>query len=267
MAEWIVAGEPQMDLWEMDVRRFGPHYRSPSYTLKRVREIYETYYDIRYPGHEREAGRPLRVSSAYAWHRDHGAVFGEKAGWERVNWYASNAAAGDEALRPRGWAGQHWSPAIGAEHLGTRDRAGLFDESSFAKLEIAGPGAADFLERLCDNRVARDVGRITYTQMLNTRGGVECDFTVTRVAEDAILDRHRDRVRAARPALAAPPRAARRLGPGADVTSHWACFALWGPRARDILGSARPPRWTTRRSPTCRCGRSPSATCPYARCG
>ena len=78
----------------------------------------------------------------------------------------------------------HWSPAIGAEHRATRERAGLFDESSFAKLEISGPGAADFLEGLCDNRVARDVGAITYTQMLNARGGIECDFTVTRVEEE-----------------------------------------------------------------------------------
>ena len=76
----------------------------------------------------------------------------------------------------------HWSPAIGAEALGTRERAGLFDESSFSKLEISGPGAAEMLERLCDNRVARDVGQITYTQMLNRHGGIECDFTVARVA-------------------------------------------------------------------------------------
>src|ERR1700720_2920551 len=157
----------------MDIRRFGAQYRSPSYTLKRAREVYETYYDIRYPGHEREAGRPLLVSSAYGWHAEHGAAFGEKSGWERVNWYESNAGDGDEALRPRGWAGMHWWPAIGAEHRATREHAGLFDESSFAKLEIAGPGAAEFLERLCDNRVAREVGAITYTQMLNRRGGIE----------------------------------------------------------------------------------------------
>src|SRR4029079_9428155 len=96
----------------------------------------------------------------------------------------SNAAAGDESLRPRGWAGRHWAPAIGAEHRATRETAALFDESSFAKLEIAGPGAAAFVESLCDNRVAREPGRITYTQMLNNRGGVECDFTVARLGED-----------------------------------------------------------------------------------
>jgi 4-methylaminobutanoate oxidase (formaldehyde-forming) len=235
LAEWIAGGEPEHDLWEMDIRRFGAHYRSPAYTLKRTREVYETYYDIKYPGHERSAGRPLRISSAYAWHREHGAAFGEKSGWERVNWYESNAADGDEALRPRGWAGMLWSPAIGAEHRACRERAALFDESSFSKIEVAGPGAAEFLESLCDNRVARDVGRITYTQMLNRRGGIECDFTVTRVDEELFsivtgtafgnhdlswMRRH------------TPGDGSVRVG---DVTARWACFALWGPRARDVL--------------------------------
>jgi glycine cleavage system aminomethyltransferase T/glycine/D-amino acid oxidase-like deaminating enzyme len=240
MAEWIAAGEPAMDLWEMDIRRFGAHYRSPSYTLKRTREVYETYYDIKYPGHERQAGRPLRVSSAYAWHRQHGAAFGEKSGWERVNWYESNAAAGDEALRPRGWAGKLWSPAIGAEHAACRERAALFDESSFSKIEVAGPGAAAYLERLCDNRVAREVGRITYTQMLNRRGGIECDFTVTRVEDELFaivtgtafgnhdlswIRRH------------APDDGSVRVS---DVTARWACFGLWGPRAREVLAPLTP---------------------------
>ena len=240
MADWIMSGEPSLDVWEMDIRRFGPHYRSPSYTLKRAREVYETYYDIRYPGHERQAGRPLRTSSAFAWHAEHGAAFGEKSGWERVNWYDSNAERGDESLRPRGWAGIHWSPAIGAEHSATREAAGLFDESSFAKLELSGAGAAELLERLCDNRVAREVGAITYTQMLNRRGGIECDFTVTRVKEDVFqivtgtafgnhdagwIRRH------------LPDDGSAALS---DVTSRWACFALWGPRAIQILSPLTP---------------------------
>ncbi len=240
MAEWILAGEPAIDVWEMDIRRFGPQYRSPSYTLARAKEVYETYYDIRYPGHERQAGRPLRTSSAYPWHERHGAAFGEKSGWERVNWYESNAQAGDESLRPRGWAGMHWSPAIGAEHRATREAAGLFDESSFAKLEVSGPRAGELLERLCDNRVAREVGAITYTQMLNRRGGIECDFTVTRVQEEVFqivtgtafgnhdaswIGRH------------IPDDGSVRLN---DVTSRWACFALWGPRAMQILSPLTP---------------------------
>src|SRR6201992_3219299 len=165
VAEWIVDGEPSLDLWHMDIRRFGPAYRSPSYTYKRIRETYETYYDIRYPNHERTAGRPLRISPAHLSHREHGGAFGERSGWERVNWYEPNAAAGAADLRPHGWAGMHWSPAIGAEALATRHTAALYDESSFAKLEVSGPGAAKLLERLCDNRVAREVGKITYTQM------------------------------------------------------------------------------------------------------
>ena len=240
MADWIVSGEPSLDVWEMDIRRFGPHYRSPSYTLARAREVYETYYDIRYPGHERGAGRPLRTSSAYPWHRRHGAAFGEKSGWERVNWYESNAVDGDPSLRPRGWAGMHWSPAIEVEHRATREAAGLFDESSFAKLEVSGPGAAALLQRLCDNHVAREVGAITYTQMLNRRGGIECDFTVTRVEEQVFqvvtgtafgnhdaswIRRH------------LPHDGTVRLS---DVTSRWACFALWGPLAFKILARLTP---------------------------
>jgi glycine cleavage system aminomethyltransferase T len=240
MAEWIAAGEPALDLWHMDVRRFGAHYRSPSYSLKRIRETYETYYDIKYPAHEREAGRPLRVSPVNAWHRDHEAAFGEKSGWERVNWYESNAETGDEGLRPRGWAGQNWSPAIGAEHAACREAAALFDESSFSKTEIAGPGAAALLERLCDNQVARDVGRITYTQMLNSRGGIECDFTVARLADErfsivtgtAFGNHDREWIRRHLP------------DDGSvhvqDVTSAWACLGVWGPRSRAVLAPLTP---------------------------
>jgi 4-methylaminobutanoate oxidase (formaldehyde-forming) len=240
MAEWILSGEPSLDAWEMDIRRFGPHYRSPTYTLKRAKEVYETYYDIRYPGHERQAGRPLRVSSAYSWHAEHGAAFGEKSGWERVNWYARNEERGDPAVRPRGWAGMHWSPAIGAEHTATREAAGLFDESSFAKLSLAGPGAAELLERLCDNRVAREVGMITYTQMLNRRGGIECDFTVTRVGDEEfqiVTGTAFGNHDASWIARHLPGDGSVRL---IDVTSRWACFALWGPRAREILSSLTP---------------------------
>ncbi len=235
MAEWIDAGEPSLDLWSMDIKRFGQQYRSPSYTHARIKETYETYYDIRYPNHEREAGRPLRISPANRWHAERDAVFGEKSGWERVNWYESNAGDGDESLRPRGWAGQHWSPAIGAEHVACRETAALFDESSFAKLEITGPGSAELLERLCDNEVARGIGQITYTQMLNNRGGIECDFTVARLGEERFsivtgtafgnhdrswIERH------------LPDDGSVQVR---DTTSQYACFGIWGPKAREIL--------------------------------
>jgi 4-methylaminobutanoate oxidase (formaldehyde-forming) len=235
VAEWIVEGTPSLDVWHMDSRRFGSAYRSRDYTLARTREIYETYYDVKYPGHERQAGRPLRLSAANARLRDLAAAFGEKSGWERANWFEPNAAHGDESLRPRGWAGKHWSPAIGAEHRACREAAAVFDESSFAKLDVTGNGAAAFLERLCANRVAREVGRVTYTQMLNERGGIECDFTVTRLGGDhfrivtgtafgqhdaAWLRQHQ------------PDDGSVDV---VDVTSAYACLGVWGPAARDLL--------------------------------
>jgi 4-methylaminobutanoate oxidase (formaldehyde-forming) len=235
VAEWIVEGVPSLDVWEMDSRRFGRHYRSRDYALARTVEIYSTYYDVKYPGHERSAGRPLRLSPAYPRLQELGAVFGEKSGWERANWFEPNAKRGDESLRPRGWAGRLWSPAIGAEHRACRETAALFDETSFAKIEIAGEGAAAFLEHLCDNRVARDVGAITYTQMLNPLGGIECDFTVTRVADDrfrivtgtAFGQHDLAWIRAHAPEDASVT--------VEDVTSKYACLGLWGPLARDVL--------------------------------
>jgi len=202
MAAWILDGDPGADLWHMDVRRFGPEYRSPGYTLGRVVENYESYYDIRPPGSQRAAGRPLRVSPAYPWHAAHGAVFGEKSGWERVEYYAPpeldtrNGEHGDGAasaeLRPRGWAGHGWSPWVEPEHRAAREAAALFDESSFAKIEITGPGAPAFVAHafaghVWAGRVWAPVGAVTYTQALDDRGGVAMDVTVTRVAPGTYL--------------------------------------------------------------------------------
>ncbi|HSO93295.1 MAG TPA: FAD-dependent oxidoreductase, partial [Candidatus Dormibacteraeota bacterium] len=234
LAEWIIDGRPELDHWKMDIRRFGSQYRSQAYTLERTVEVYSTYYDIHYPNEERSAGRPLRVSPTYERLRELGASFGEKAGWERPNWFESNAGSADEG-RPSGWAGQHWSSAIGAEHRATRERAALFDESSFAKFELSGPGALQFLQHLCDNEMDRPPGRITYTQMLNQAGGIECDFTVTRLEDDrffivtgtAFGNHDLGWMRRNQP------------GDGSvsieDVTSARACLGIWGPRSRDIL--------------------------------
>ncbi|MEX1169235.1 MAG: FAD-dependent oxidoreductase [Chloroflexota bacterium] len=237
MASWIAGGEPELDLWKMDIRRFGAQYRSQAYTLARTTEVYATYYDIHYPNEERRAGRPLRTAPAYEILAGLGASFGEKSGWERPNWFESNAAAGDEALRPRGWAGMHWSPAIGAEALATRRSAGLFDETSFAKLEVSGPGATAFLGRICANDIDRAPGSIVYTQLLDRRGGIQADLTVTRLTDDgyllvtgtafgnhdlAWLGTHK------------PDDGSVWLR---DATSSRVCYGLWGPRARDILAS------------------------------
>jgi 4-methylaminobutanoate oxidase (formaldehyde-forming) len=240
MAEWIVDGEPGFDTWKMDIRRFGAAYRSRDHAVARTVEVYATYYDIHYPNEERSAGRPLRRSPAYPALAALGCSFGEKSGWERPNWFTPNAALaqrGDE-LRPRGWAGQHWSPAIEAEALACRDTVALFDETSFSKLEVAGPDAARFLSYICANDVDRAVGSVTYTQLLNERGGIECDLTATRLAADRYLlvtgtafgahDLgwiHKQQV-AWDESAACVTR---------DVTAAWACFGLWGPAARAVL--------------------------------
>ena len=149
----------------------------------------------------------------------------------------SNEDPSLESLRPEGWAGRDWSTATAVEHRATRTTAGLFDETSFAKIEISGPDAASFLDRVCDNRVAREVDAITYTQALNPRGGIEADFTVTRLADDRFLVvtgtaygthdlawlRKQARLGACDVTLT-------------DATESLATFALWGPAARDILG-------------------------------
>jgi len=238
LAEWIVEGEPEWDVWKMDVRRFGAHYRSRGYARDRAYEVYATYYDIHYPGEERQAGRPLKLPPAYAQLEALDAEFGEKSGWERANWFGSNEDPGHEDRRPRGWAGEHWSTAIVTEHLACRERAALFDESSFAKLEVSGPDAVAYLQRICANDVDRETGSVVYTQMLNRRGGIESDLTVTRLDED----RFRLVIGTAfgnhdlawiRKQLGADERVDVR-----DVTGTYACYGIWGPRARDVLATS-----------------------------
>jgi 4-methylaminobutanoate oxidase (formaldehyde-forming) len=241
LAEWIVEGEPEWDVWKMDVRRFGAHYRSRRYARDRAYEVYATYYDIHYPGEERQAGRPLKLPPAYAQLQALEAEFGEKSGWERVNWFRSNEDAAHEDRRPRGWAGELWSTAIVVEHLACRERAALFDESSFAKLEVSGPEAVEFLQRICANDVDRGPGTVVYTQMLNRRGGIESDLTVTRLTDD----RFRLVIGTAfgnhdlawiRKQLRTGERVDVR-----DVTGAYACYGIWGPRARDVLSALTDP--------------------------
>lgn len=235
MAEWIVDGRPEYDLASMDIRRFGGHYRSKRYARVKALDAYSRYYDVVYPHEERLAGRPLRTSAAYPRLAELGASFGEKSGWERANWFEANTADGDEALRPRGWAGRFWSPAIGAECLAVRDRAALFDQSSFSKLDVRGPSAVAALEQLCANTIDKPVGSAVYTQLLNDGGGIEADVTVTRLAEHhfrvvtgTAFGRH-DRSWIAKHL----PRDGMTVVE--DVTASLSCFCLWGPAARDIL--------------------------------
>jgi 4-methylaminobutanoate oxidase (formaldehyde-forming) len=233
MAEWILEGEPSLDLWKMDIRRFGPQYRSQNLTLQRTREIYSTYYDIRYPHEENYSARPLRESPVYPQLMTLDAEFGEKANWERVNWFRSNEVD-DESERPLGWAGQVWSSAIGVEHRATREGVALFDETSFSKFEVSGPGALQLLQYLCDNDLDKPVGSLIYTQMLNAKGGIECDLTVARLAADRFrlitgtAFGHHDMGWVKKHL---PLDGTVHLQ---DVTSQYACLALWGPKAREI---------------------------------
>jgi len=237
VAEWIIGNEPPMDLWHMDIRRFGDSYKSPAFTLDRVQENYEQYYDIHYPLEERTSCRPKKTSPVYQWHKAHGAVFGEKASWERVNFYESHE--GDEGLRPVGWAGKNWSSSVQVEHKATRETAGIFDESSFAKIKISGSRAGEFLNFVCANSVVRGVGRTTYTQALTTKGGIEADYTVTQIALEEFMiitgtafgnhdlqwlrkvqrEHSFDDVKIT------------------DVTAELAIFGIWGPKAREILSA------------------------------
>lgn len=231
MAEWIVDGSPEYDVFGMDLRRFGGHARSSSWARAKALDSYSKYYDIVYPGEERTAARPLRRSPAWVRHAELGAEFGEKSGWERVNWFESNAGPSPEA-RPAGWAGRIWSPAIRQECLATRDAAGLFDQTSFSKLEISGHQALMRLQRVCAGQLDRPPGSVVYTQLLNERGGIEADLTVTRLAED--------RFRLVTGTAFGVHDAAWLRGHGLDVrdvTSAHACYCLWGPRALDILGT------------------------------
>jgi glycine cleavage system aminomethyltransferase T/glycine/D-amino acid oxidase-like deaminating enzyme len=237
LAEWIIEGEPGLNVWQMDIRRFGAHTASRSYLSSRVHEVYSTYYDITYPLKEHSSARNLRLSPLYHRLCELGAVFGEKSGWERPNWFAINEplAAGQNWPLPQGWAAHAWSPAIGAEHQAARERVALFDETSFSKIEVDGPGALAFLQYLTDNQMDQPIGAITYTQLLNRRGGIECDLTVTRLGTQhfqlitgtafgthdlAWIRRH------------APADGSVTLR---DVTSGRCCIGVWGPRARDLM--------------------------------
>jgi 4-methylaminobutanoate oxidase (formaldehyde-forming) len=237
VAEWIVGGEPSMDLWHMDIKRFSDAYNSPKFTLARVTENYEAYYDIHYPGEERQSAREENKSPIYQWHKDNGAVFGEKAAWERVNYYLNPNEKLDESLKPNGWVGKNWHPAVSLEHFATRESAGLFDESSFSKIKVKGKKSGEFLNYVCANNVVKGVGRTTYTQALNKKGGIESDYTVTQVATDefliitgtAFLNHDKGWLeKVARESNFEEVEIT-------DITKQLACFGIWGPNARKIL--------------------------------
>ena len=214
VAEWIVEGVPSLDVWEMDSRRFGAAYASQAYTLARTLEIYSTYYDVKYPGHEREAGRPLRLSPTYERLQELGAVFGEKSGWERANWFEPNAGRGDESLRPRGWAGRLWSPAIGAEHRACRESGCALrrDVLRQARRRRTGGGRVPRRAVRQPRRARRRCGHVHADAQPARRDRVRLHGHSAR--RGALPHRHGHGIRAARLGLDPRARAGRRLGRG-----------------------------------------------------
>jgi 4-methylaminobutanoate oxidase (formaldehyde-forming) len=234
LAEWIAAGEPPMDLWPVDIRRFGSIHRDRQWVLTRTLEAYGKHYTMAWPHEEHESGRPVRISPLYQRLRDQGACFGSKLGWERPNWFAPEGA---EPRDVYSYGRQNWFDAVGEEHRAVRERVGLFDQTSFAKFLVVGRDAEAALSWIAANDVAKPVGSLVYTQMLNQRGGIECDLTVSRLAEDSyyvvtgtgfathdfawIKANIRDGLDA-------------RI---IDTTSAFAVLSLMGPRARDVLAA------------------------------
>src|SRR6185369_3114572 len=182
LAEWIVAGEPPMDLWPVDIRRFGGVHRDPKFVLDRTLESYAHHYAIAWPNEELVSGRPLRTSPLYGRLKAKGAVFGWKMGWERPNWFAPE---GTPPVDVYSFERPSWFPHVGREHEATRERCGVCDASSFAKFLVVGQDAQAALDWICANDVHKPVGSLTYTQMLNRKGGIECDLTVSKLADDA----------------------------------------------------------------------------------
>ncbi|HSR47151.1 MAG TPA: FAD-dependent oxidoreductase [Anaerolineales bacterium] len=240
LAEWIVEGEPSLDLFSFHGWRFARNYADPFYAAERTREGVKYYYYLRFPQDENEWARPRRLSPVHGRLQELGAVFGEKNGWERVNYILPGRSwrrAGADQRQPDWqWGPPPFFERLRQEHTAVRERAGLFDLSSFGKIELEGPGALRLLQRVCDNNLDVPPGRVVYTQFLNTRGGVTADLTITRLAPDrfrvvtgsAFIGHDLGWIQMHVEPADGPVRIR-------EVTDEEACLALWGPSARQIL--------------------------------
>ncbi|MEM9249703.1 MAG: FAD-dependent oxidoreductase [Pseudomonadota bacterium] len=236
LAQWMNDGEPPFDLWGSDIRRVQPFQRNRRYLRARVSETLGLLYADHYPFRQPETARGVRRSPLHEALKARGAVFGEMAGWERANWFAE---AGQAREYRYDWGGQNWFANQRAEHMAMREGVGLLDMSSFGKIRVEGRDACAFLQHLCGAQMDVAAGRIVYTQMLNARGGIECDLTVTRLSETAYL-------------LVVPGATVQRdlawlrrhVGERfvviTDVTSGEAVLPLMGPKARDVLAECSP---------------------------
>lgn len=242
LATWLVEGEPPDDVSEINVRRFGRFHAEPTWAAARAREAYRYYYLLRYPHDENELGRPRRRSPLEDRLLALGAVLGEKAGWERANYFEPGRPGRRAGCEQRrwGWGRPPFFDLVGAEHRACRERVALFDLTSFGKVEVRGRGALALLQRLADNDVDRPVGSVVYTQFLNARGGIEADLTVTRLGPD------RFRLVSGSQFVASDLGWVRLHAPRdgsvelREVTEELAVIGLWGPEARRVLAGATP---------------------------
>jgi glycine cleavage system aminomethyltransferase T/glycine/D-amino acid oxidase-like deaminating enzyme len=238
LAEWMVEGEPEIDLQASDVARFHEPQKSVAHVQARASEAFNKTYGIVHPGEQWGSDRDVRLSPFWERERELDAVFYETAGWERPHWYASNAALVEEfevADREAEWDSRWWSPIINAEHLAMRERAAMFDLTAFCVFDIVGPGALESVQRVSVRQMDVKLGKVVYTPVLTPRGGFRSDLTIMRLADDhfrvvtggahgmADLKWFRDHLTGDAQVF--------------DLTSSWCTLGLWGPRARDILAA------------------------------
>ncbi len=234
LAQWAISGEAPMDLWVVDIRRFSGLYEDRDWVCERTLEAYGKHYTIGFPHEEYTSGRPRIISPLYERLKQHRAVFGSKLGWERPNWFAPE---GMEQHDIYSMGHQNWFAPVAEEHRLVRESAGIFDQSSFAKYELTGSGAGAALNWICANNITKGPGRLTYTQMLNSRGGIECDLTVAQLADDRFYIVTGTGFRAHNAAWIRdhlPEGCDARLD---DVTEQFGTLSLMGPRSRDILSA------------------------------
>ena len=232
LSQWILEGEPELDLAPIDVARFGD-WASKDFARARTYEVFPRRYEIIYPQLERESGRGLRKTPIHARLEARGAVFGQAYGWERPLWFApEGVAAKDEPSFSR----PNWHDHVGAECRAVSERVGLVEMSSYAKFEISGPDAARFLDGLASNRLPSEPGRMVLTLLLNGRGGIVGDLTLCRLAGDRFY------AVGATAAEGIYRRWLDRHARGHDVTvravtADWAVLGVTGPKARGLLQS------------------------------
>ena len=234
LADWIVDGHPPSDLWDVDIRRCAPFQRNRRYLHDRTVETLGLLYAMHWPFRQADSARGVRKSALHDRLAAAGACFGEVAGFERANWFATD---GTPARYEYSYGRQNWFAHSAAEHQAVRERVGLFDQSSFAKFVLKGRDAPRTLGRICANEVDVPVGRVVYTQWLNERGGIEADVTVTREAEDAylIVSSCATQTRDFHWLSRSIPGDAQAVA--VDVSSAYAVLGLMGPRSRELLAT------------------------------